>query len=207
MKILKAPRQGASLGEAAQALLEGALVAAPTETFYGLLVRYDHPPGLRRLWALKGREPQKPFPLIVGSAEALALVVARITPLAQRLMEGFWPGPLSILFEAREGLSSFITARGKVAVRMPGDSPALQLAKAVGLPLTATSANPSGAPPARSAEEVLRYFPLGLDLLLDGGRTEARHPSTLVEATEEGLRVLREGAIPKRRLEEFLGQG
>ncbi len=193
-----------AISEAVKVLRQGGLVACPTESSYGLCARYDHPAALERLFMLKGRRREKPFPLIIGSTETLSLIATRVWPAASKLMLAFWPGPLTLLLNARDGLSGLISKDGKVAVRVPGPSFALELAKSVGFPVTATSANPSGLAPAADARGVQDYFGDEVDLIADGGMAPGAPPSTIVDTTEGDIKILREGAISleeiKRRL-------
>jgi L-threonylcarbamoyladenylate synthase len=184
----------AALRVAVPVLGNGGIVAFPTETFYAFGVRYDSIEALARLYALKGRPERKAVGLIVGDTGMLDMLAARVDPLAQRLMEKYWPGPLTLLFEAREGLLPEVVSEGRVAVRQPGGGFALALAREAEFPITATSANPSGAEPPRDAQSVVGYFPEGLDLVIDGAETPGGLPSTLVDTTGEGPRILREGA-------------
>ena len=133
---------------AIETLEKGGIVAYPTETFYGLGVRFDSEEAIKKLYTIKHRPTGKPVPLIIGSRKLLALLVSGINDGSLLLMDRFWPGPLTLLLPAKKGLSEFITAgTKKVAVRIPGESFALQLAKCIHRPLTSTSANPSGMPP------------------------------------------------------------
>jgi L-threonylcarbamoyladenylate synthase len=195
LKRIRINDDSSALEEAAGVLSEGGIVAYPTETFYALGVRFDHKAALERLFDLKNREEQAPFPLILPSVEDAERVASSIPPLAQKLIEKYWPGPLTIVLPALPGLSGFLALKGTVAVRVPGESPALELARVCGFPITATSANPSGSPSPETAENVLEYFDQGIDLVLDGGRTPGGLASTIVDATGEKIVVLREGAI------------
>jgi L-threonylcarbamoyladenylate synthase len=173
----------------------------PTETFYGLCVRYDAPAALERLYAIKSRPKNRAIPLIIGDAGMLGLVAVAVTGPAQKLIKRFWPGPLTLLLDARENLPQLITAgTGKVAVRVPGASFALDLARSIGIPLTATSANISGLPPAQSSEEVIRHFGDALDIVVDGGRTPGGLPSTIVEVIGERVTIVRPGKISEREV-------
>jgi L-threonylcarbamoyladenylate synthase len=177
-------------------LEKGGIIAYPTETFYGLGVKFDMEDALKRLYEIKQRLINKAIPLIIGSKELLPVVAASIPIKAISLMERFWPGPLTLILPAREHLSGFITAgTHKVAVRIPGESFALQIARTANFPVTATSANPSGLPPAQDAETVLRYFENKIDLIIDGGHTPGGLPSTIVEVTDNEIKILREGVI------------
>jgi L-threonylcarbamoyladenylate synthase len=184
-----------ALDRALRVLGEGGMVAYPTETFYGLGVRFDDASALGRLFEIKGRPSDKPVSLIVGTEASLSLVAAEVTTAARRLIDSYWPGPLTILFRAREGLNDALTLEGKVAVRVPGESFGLNLARALAFPITATSANPSGGEPPSTAEEVARLLPEGVDLLIDAGPTPGGKPSTVVDASGEELRLLRAGAV------------
>ncbi len=181
---------------AIEVMLAGGVVAFPTETFYGLGVHYDNREALARLYELKRRPFEKAIPVIIGKREQVELLSGDVPEGAEGLMDKYWPGPLTIVLHAREGLQEFLTAgSGKVAVRIPGESFALRLAERAGFPFTATSANPSGVPPAQEAVEVLKYFGEGIELIVDGGATPGGMPSTIVEVTQKGLIILRKGVI------------
>lgn len=184
-----------ALNSALSVLLDGGIVAYPTETFYALGVRYDNADALKRLYEIKHRPGRKTMPIIIGSEEQLKALTVQLNDTAQRLIKRFWPGPLTLVFDALPGLSEFITAGGKVAARVPGRSFALQLAKRADFPITATSANISGNPPADEAEMIHNAFGAGVDLIIDGGRTKGGLPSTIVDVTGDAIEVLREGAM------------
>jgi L-threonylcarbamoyladenylate synthase len=179
-------------------LKKGGIVAYPTETFYGLGVKFNLEDSLKKLYKIKKRPEEKAMPLIIGNKDLLPVVALSISSIAVTLMEKFWPGPLTLIFTAKENLSDYITAgTRKVAVRIPGESFALNLAQNTTFPITATSANTSGTAPAQDAETVLRYFGDKIDLLIDGGTTSGGLPSTIVDVTENKIKILREGAIQK----------
>ncbi len=175
----------------------GGIVAFPTETFYGLGVSFSDKDALAKLFELKRRPKDKPMPLIIGDVAALSIVASAPDEVALRIIERFWPGPLTILFAARALLSDLITGgTGKVALRVPGRSFALALAGAVGYPITATSANISGKPPAQSADEVIAYFGNAVDIVVDGGRAPGQKPSTIIDVSEGAIKLLRQGVVP-----------
>jgi L-threonylcarbamoyladenylate synthase len=208
MLILKVALSGVkrALDGARLTLERGGAVAFPTETFYGLAVRYDDGAALRRLYELKRRQKDKPIPLIAGERKTLGLVALPLNPTAERLAQRFWPGPLTILTAATEGLSDFLTGgTGNVAVRIPGESFALRLACLLGMPLTATSANISGQPPADNPDKVIEYFGDSLDLIVDGGKTPGGKPSTIIDVTDEQVRIVRKGAISREEIFGVLG--
>jgi len=182
-------------------LRNGGIVAYPTETFYGLGVKFNKEDSLRKLYDIKQRPEEKAMPLIIGSKDLLPIVAISVNITAMSLMDRFWPGPLTLIFPAKENLSGYITAgTHKVAVRIPGESFALHLAKIANFPITATSANPSGMTPARDAETVISYFGDKIDLIIDGGLTAGGLPSTIVDVTGDEIKILREGAIKKELL-------
>ena len=136
------------LARAGEVLAAGGVAALPTETLYGLAADSASPKGLERLAAIKGREADKPFPLIIGEIEHLASLAAEVSPLARDLAQRFWPGPLTLVLPARPGLSPrLVSARGRVAVRLSSHPVAAGLARTLGRAVTATSANPAGGPP------------------------------------------------------------
>jgi L-threonylcarbamoyladenylate synthase len=184
------------VAEAFRILNKGGIIAYPTESFYALGVLASDDNALKKLFKLKGRPPEKPLPLIVGDTDVLLSVAQHIPDPAKNLIERFWPGPLTIVFNARKGVSPLLTGgTGNVAVRIPGDSAALSLARALRSPITATSANPSGEPPAETAHEVIDYFGARIDIIIDAGRSPGGKPSTIVDVTVAPPRILREGRV------------
>jgi L-threonylcarbamoyladenylate synthase len=176
---------------------QGGVIAFRTDTFYGLGADPFNAVAVARIRALKGREDDKPILLLIADAGEVARLIAGPSEQFQDLAARFWPGPLTIIGNAVTNLPSEITAgTGTVGVRLPADATVRELVRACGGVLTATSANPAGREPARSADEVRSYFPEGIDLVVDGGQVTAIEPSTVVDATVSPPRVVREGAIP-----------
>lgn len=193
------------LGKTVKILNNGGIVAFPTETFYGLGVKFDMDDSLIRLYELKKRPVKKPMPLIIGSRKLLPSLVVSTNNSATALMDKFWPGPLTIILDAKRGLSRYLTVgTGMVAVRLPGESFALRLAEEAGFPITATSANISGMPPAENAEAVIKYFGDKIDMIIDGGKTPGGLPSTIVDATEKDIKILRKGAVSTSDIKNFM---
>ncbi len=176
------------------------IVALPTETYYGLAADPFSETALKRLLALKMRSLEKPILLLLGSRKMLSQVVDEIPPWAQDLIERFWPGPLTMVFKARRDLPKAVTAdTGTVGVRISSHKIPTLLSKLFGKPITGTSANISGYPPATSAEEVKQMLP-DVDLILDGGKTSGGLPSTIVSVTEFPPRLIRYGKIPFEKI-------
>lgn len=198
MQILsfKSDTEKEILEKSLEVLKGGGIIAYPTESFYALGVLATDEAAVKKLCRIKNRPANKPLPVIVGDMETLSSIVKSVPSQAEALIEKFWPGPLTIIFEAKSGLPALLTGGSqRIAVRIPGESAALHLAKIARLPITATSANPSGSAPARRAQEVIDYFGESVDLVIDAGETPGGKPSTIVDTTVTPLRILRAGRI------------
>lgn len=195
----------AALDRAVRALVAGDIVAFPTDTLYGLAVDPRSPTAAGRLFALKGRSAGAAAPLVAADAAQVDLAAETWTPLARRLATRFWPGPLSLVLDAAASLDRGVLGGGStVAIRVPAHPLARALAAAFGHPITATSANRSGAPAAADAPAVVGALGDGIALVLDAGPTAAGPPSTIVDVRGERPRLLREGAIAWDRVLESL---
>jgi L-threonylcarbamoyladenylate synthase len=195
-----------AIAAASEIVREGGIAAFPTETFYGLGVKYNDIRALEKLYELKGRPKKRAMPIIVGDRKMLRLFCSSLNRVEEKIAERFWPGPLTLLVAVREDLPELITAgTGKVAVRIPGKSFALELARSLDFPITATSANISGMLPAESAGDVLRYFGNSLDIIIDGGKTRGGKPSTIIDASGGKIKIVRHGAIPQEEIFEAAG--
>ncbi len=196
MKILEPTPE--AFEEAAEVLWEGGIVAYPTETVYGLAVDPFIEEAVKKLFHAKERPENKPVLLIVDDETHLFDAVESVDEIAETYIEAFWPGPLTLLLPRAPELPQGVTAGApKVAVRCPDCAIARRLCRQYGGPLTSSSANRSGAPPALDLAELDLA---GVDLAIDGGRIEAALPSTLFDP-ETGV-VLREGPISLAQLEE-----
>lgn len=203
--ILSEKNRESTLEKTVEALQKGMIIAYPTETFYGLGAKFDIEDSLRRIYEIKNRSKKKAIPLIIGDKRSLSLITDSIEPQAYVLMERFWPGPLTLILPSKTDISNYITAgSGKVAVRIPGESFALRLAKKANFPITATSANLSGLPPSRDADTVMNHFSDSIDLLIDGGCTSGGLPSTIVEVKGKMIKIVREGAIDRELIIRYL---
>ena len=195
LRVDPARPEPTALQRAAQLLRTARLVAFPTETFYGLGAAALDPRAVRALFALKGRPESKPVLVLVDSV-AMAETLAVVTKPARDLMARHWPGALTLVLPAREVVPAEVTAgTGTIGVRLSAHRVARGLVQALGAPVTAPSANPSGAAPPTSAGAVLDYFGDALDLVLDGGPTAGGPASTVLDVTFEPPRLIREGAV------------
>ncbi|HUY19033.1 MAG TPA: L-threonylcarbamoyladenylate synthase [Candidatus Binataceae bacterium] len=198
-------REHVALARAVGALSAGQVIVYPTETFYGLGVDFSVGGALERLFAIKAREPGKPVGLIAASVEMAFSVAREVPPAARRLAEKFWPGPLTLILPAAPGLpAELVGPEGDVGVRVSPHRIARALAAALGRPLTATSANLAGEPPARTIVEARAVFADRVAVYLDGGTMNAAAPSTIVACEGSRMRLLRAGAIDETQLFEIL---
>jgi len=175
-------------------LEEGGVVACPTETWLGLLADARNEQAVERVAALKGRPSDMPIALLLPDAGSVAAVAEPPRAAALALIVNHWPGPLTILLTAKPGLNPLLCRDGKVGVRVPGPSPAADLVRAFGHPVTATSANRTGEPPLRSAAELPGELARGLGGLVPG-ISPGGAPSTLIDSTRTPMEILRAGAV------------
>ena len=202
-KVLKADMAG--IRRVSQVLLQGGVAAFPTETFYGLGADARNEEALQKIFQIKGREENKPLLLLIGDRDWLSGLVRNIPPVAGRLMEKFWPGPLTLVFEASPRLSALVTGgTGTVGVRLSPHPVAQALIQAVGRAITATSANLSGQPSASVAAEVFRALGNRVDAILDGGQTAGGLGSTVLDLSSPSPRIIRRGVISQAELIPFL---
>jgi L-threonylcarbamoyladenylate synthase len=186
----------ASIRAAARILLDGGLVAFPTETVYGLGARAFDAAAARRVYRAKGRPSNNPLIVHVDGAPMLARVVRRVTPLARRLIAEFWPGPLTLILEKTSAVPSAVTGGGRtVAVRCPDHPTARALIRALGEPIAAPSANRSGRPSPTTAAHVLRDLRGRVPLILDAGSCRKGLESAIVDARGRRPVLLRPGTI------------
>ena len=193
---------------AAEVISRGGVIAFRTDTFYGLGADPFNAAAVARIRELKGREDNKPILLLVSDEDKVEKLIVDRSEAFARAAAAFWPGPLTIIGVAVARLPGAITAgSGTVGVRLPADENVRMLVRKCGGILTATSANPSGREPARSAQDVIDYFPDGsshsLDLVLDGGEVTVTEPSTVLDTTTSPPRVVREGAIRGELLQQL----
>lgn len=202
----RAGPEAAVLHEIAAVVQAGGVVAIPTESSYGLGVSPFHAGALERLCRLKERFDDKPILVLIAARSHLDVLVQDIPPAARFLMEAFWPGPLTIVFPALASLPAALTAGTKsVGVRWTAYAPLGDLLRVTG-PLTGTSANRAGHPPAQTAEAVQSLLGIGVDVILDAGTAPSGPPSTVVDAREP-VTLIREGAVTHDALRSTLQRG
>jgi len=191
---------------AAKVLQQGQVIAYLTDTLYGLGVDASLPDAIDQIYALKRRVTEKALPVIVGNRGMLAGWVKYISPVAEKLMQDFWPGPLTLVFEAtRKVPQNLIASSSTLAVRVPARALPRLLSEVLNAPLISTSANLAGEPPATTAEEVAQQFGSELPLILDSGPAGTTLASTILDVTVTPPRLLRAGALPVQAIIKSIG--
>jgi L-threonylcarbamoyladenylate synthase len=190
---------------AREVLTRNGIMAVPTETYYALAAHPFQAEALSRLFALKDRSLEKPVLVLVDGREMLDQVAREVPGPARRLMEKFWPGPLTLIFPSHPQLPRLLTGgTGTIGVRQPHQALTCRLIIALGHPITGTSANRAGGPALVRAVEVAREFGDGLDLILEAGACPGGLPSTIVDVTSSPPRLVRVGAISPAELMKIL---
>lgn len=192
---------------AAKILQEGGLVAFPTETVYGLGGNGLDSEACKKIYLAKGRPSDNPLILHISEMEELDPIVGEISPAAKKLMDAFWPGPLTMVFPKSDIVPDQATGGlDTVAVRFPNHPVARAIIRAAGLPIAAPSANSSGKPSPTRASHVEFDLNGKIDMIVDGGAAEWGLESTIVDVSGEVPMILRPGAVTKEMMEEVVGK-
>lgn len=188
---------------AVDVLKNGGLVAFPTDTIYGLATMLTNDEAIERLYIAKGRGHERAIAILVGKAADITKFAGGITANTEKLIQMFWPGPLTIILKGLPNLPDNLAPVGQIGVRMPNHPIALRLLEEIG-PLAVTSANLTGHPFASTAQQVLDQLQGRIHLILDGGATSDGIPSTIVDLTTMQPEVIREGPISRLEIMEAL---
>ena len=195
------------IARASEILREGGLVAVPTETVYGLGADAYNKDAALKIFAAKGRPADNPLIVHIADVSQLDGIVSEVNENAKKLMDAFWPGPLTIVMKKSDKIPYEVSAGlDTVAVRMPSHPAARKLLKTCGLPVAAPSANTSGKPSPTSARHVYDDMNGKIDAIVDGGRCEVGLESTVVDVTDDIPRLLRPGGITYEQLCGALGE-
>lgn len=198
--------QTSDLNIASDILKKGGLVAAPTETVYGLCANALNPSAVSDIFSAKGRPNDNPLIVHIASLDMLYNLVESIPPYAKVLMDAFWPGPLTLVFKASSIVPKVVTGGlDTVAVRLPSHPVMRELIELCGVPLAAPSANTSGKPSPTNANRVIEDLHGKIDAIIDGGSCEFGVESTVLDVTSEVPCILRPGGITYEMLEKVLG--
>jgi L-threonylcarbamoyladenylate synthase len=194
----------AGIAAAIEAVKNGELVVLPTDTVYGIGSDAFTPYAVKALLTAKGRTPQTPPPVLVGSRHTLDGLVLTLPAVARDLVDAFWPGALTVVVDHSPSLQWDLgETGGTVAVRMPLHPVALEVLRATG-PMAVSSANKTGQPPTVTAEEAREQLGYAVRVYLEAGPCPDPVPSTIVDVTGDVPRVLRDGAIPLEKLREVV---
>jgi L-threonylcarbamoyladenylate synthase len=196
------------LSDAVAALRRGDVIVFPTETLYGLGADALNAVAVEKVFQLKGRDSNNPIPVLVADRPMLNSLVAAIPRVAEKLIERFWPGPLTLVLPARSNIPApLLSASGSIGVRISSHPITQQLVKLFGRPLTATSANPSGQAGALTVAQARAYFSGAIDIFVEGGELTSKTGSTVAAVIENNIRIIRAGEISVGEIESVLNKG
>lgn len=190
-----------TIEDAIDALRAGELVVYPTETFYGVAADPLSKSALKRLFAIKGRDAAKTVAMIAADTRSAFSLAREVPPIARRLAECFWPGPLTLVLPARAQIApELIGLSGGVGVRVSSHPTARALAAGLARPITATSANRAGESPAKTLADARKTLSREIKVYLEGGTLGTSAPSTVLEVAGDRWRIIREGAVSGRQI-------
>jgi L-threonylcarbamoyladenylate synthase len=193
------------LAQAAEILVGGGVIAYPTETFYGLGADATNEKAIQKIFAVKGRDFKNPVSLIIAKEDDISPLVQDVPETARKLMTAFWPGALTIVFAASKQVSPLLTAgSGKIGLRVSSHPAAQGIVHRLKRPLTATSANQSGAPECSLASEVAEQIGDKIDAIIDWGKTRGGSASTIIDVTFNPPVILREGTISGKTIGRYI---
>jgi len=185
-------------------LKTGGIVAFPTDTFYGLGVNPYNRIAVDKIYKIKGRDPEKPLLLLIDSISKLENLVEEPSAACIKLMQTFWPGPLTLLFKPKPSSIHENISADLIGIRQPGNSVTRNILSTLDHPLTAPSANISGDNPATTAKQVQDIFGEKVELILDAGECKGGKPSTIINATDSPTRLIRAGEIDFKNIQDCL---
>ena len=191
--------------KAGEILKNGGICAFPTDTVYGLGAVYTDVEAVKKIFAAKGRDEGKPLSILISDVSQVRMLVDDIPEGAYKLMEKFWPGALTIIFNKNDSVPKEVAAHGStVGVRMPANDTARAVIRAAGAPLAAPSANTSGKRSSVTAGDVKEDLDGKIDMIIDGGECNLGIASTVLDMTGPEIKILREGLVTREMIEETL---
>lgn len=193
-----------NIDEIVKKLENGDIIITPTDTVYGIIADAFNQDAVNKIFIAKARSYEKPFLVLISDINMLDDIVVGISDFVKSIMKQFWPGPLTILFEKKDLISDLVTANSKnVAVRFPKNKDLNEIVDKLGRPVVAPSANISGKPSAHCYEDLEDDLKSKVDYIIDGGILKGCE-STLIQVKDDEVFVLREGAISKAEIEDFV---
>jgi L-threonylcarbamoyladenylate synthase len=193
-----------TLAETRKVLKTGGIVAFPTDTFYGLGVNPYNRLAVDKIYKIKGRDPEKPLLLLIDSISKLENLVEEPSAQCIKLMQTFWPGPLTLLFKPKPSSIHENISADLIGIRQPGNLVTRNILSALDHPLTAPSANISGDNPATTAQQVQDIFGEKVELILDADECKSGKASTVINATNNPARLIRAGEIDFKKIQDCL---
>jgi len=191
------------LNKAAELIKQGKIVVFPTETVYGIGTNGLDEQAVKRLYEIKQRPLNKPISLLVSNMEMVNQIAKDITEIEYKIMEKFFPGPLTIILKKKALVPDIVTAgQDTVGVRMPRGEVAKKLVEIAGVPIAAPSANITGEPSGTNLQEIKKQFNGNVDYFIDGGNSELGLASTIVKVVDGKLQILRQGSITLEQIEK-----
>ena len=205
IRLQEGSSEETALATASAAILDGNLIALPTETFYALSADLYNLRAVERIFQIKGRPDWKALLVLIDSVDQAEVISDSIPPEFYQIAERFWPGPLTLILPAAKRVPLKVTGgTGTVGMRIPDQPFTRRVIEEVRLPIIGTSANLSGHPSCSSVEEVLRQLGGKIELVVDSGDSPGTAPSTVLDLTSTPARLVREGAIPQEELGDYL---
>lgn len=190
--------------KSAQIIKQGGIVVFPTETVYGIGVNALDKEAVRKLYDIKNRDLSKPISLLVSNMTMINNLAKNITDLEYKLMEKFFPGPLTIILNKKDIVPDIVTANQKtVGIRMPSEKTAIDLVNCANVPIATTSANISGNPSRTNLKEVRKDFKGKVDYFINGGESKIGIASTIVKVIDNIPHILRKGPITKEQIKDI----
>ena len=192
------------LEKAAELIKQGKIVVFPTETVYGIGVNGLNEQAVKKLYEVKQRPYNKPISLLVSNMEMVNEIAKDITEVEYKIMEKFFPGPLTIILKKKDIVPDIVTAGGDtVGVRMPRGETARKLVEMAGVPIATPSANITGEPSGTNLQEIKKHFEGKADYFIDGGISELGLASTIVQVVDGKIQILREGKITLEQINQI----
>lgn len=193
------------LDKAGKIIKNGGLVVFPTETVYGLGANVFDDNALSKIFIAKGRPSDNPLIVHISEQSQLKELVNNVSPLQQKLIDNFWPGPLTIIFEKKENVSNIVSGGlNTIAIRMPSDIFACELINVSGVPISAPSANTSGRPSGTLGEDIYKELNGKVDMIIEAGESKIGVESTVLKINDNQILVLRPGAVTKEMIEKVV---
>lgn len=206
-KVLKTDAENPDddiLYQAYMEIIDGGIIAFPTDTVYGLAVDASNKKAVEKLYQIKQREENKPLAIFIHKKEMLSTIANKIDDDIKKIIAEFWPGALTLVVEKKPSVFESVTQDQTIGIRIPSNTIVLKLLNLVSRPLAVTSANLSSQPPAKNAQQVIEYFEKGIALVINAGEIGGGIVSTVLHAADKPYKILREGAIPRKKLERYI---